>query len=94
MTEEQIKEIAIDQIYYYLNDSIKYTKFYIQENFNSAIILLMQNLKSYFGKNPNIKQYKLGEKQITYSDGGIKNVFNDIKGLLPKPTTKKAEVWF
>ncbi|MGL4570319.1 MAG: hypothetical protein ACRCVJ_04595, partial [Clostridium sp.] len=82
------------QIYYYLNNSTKYTKEYIQENFKSAITLLSINLKSYLTQNPNIKQYKLGEKQITYADGGIKNVFNDIKGLLPKPSISKAEVWF
>lgn len=93
MTYEQIKSIAIDQIYYYLNDTSKYTKEYIQENFQSAIIILSKNLESYFCQNRFITQYKLGEKQITYADVGIKNVFNDIKGLLPKPN-RKAEVWF
>lgn len=94
MTDNEIRDIAVDQIYYYLNDTKKYTRFYILENFNSAIILLTQNLKAYLNQNPSIKQYKIGEKQITYLDGGIKNVFNDIKVLLPKPTNKKAEVWF
>lgn len=93
MTDEQIKSIAIDQIYYYLNDTSKYTKEYIQENFQSAIIILSKNLESYFCQNRFITQYKLGEKQITYADVGIKNLFNDIKGLLPNPN-RKAEVWF
>ena len=57
MTDEQIKSIAIDQIYYYLNDTSKYTKEYIQENFQSAIIILSKNLESYFCQNRFITQY-------------------------------------
>lgn len=94
MTDEQIKSIAIDQIFYYLNDTSKYTKEYIQENFQSAIIILSKNLESYFCQNPNIKEYRLGEKSITYSNGGVKRLFNDVKGLLPHPKIKKVEVMF
>ncbi len=93
MTDEQIKSIAIDQIYYYLNDKSKYTKEYIQENFQSAILILSKNLESYFQQDRNITQYKLGEKQITYANKGIRFFVEEVKGLLPKPN-RKAEVWF
>lgn len=92
MIENQINNIAVDYIYYYLNNPSKYTKLYIQKNFESAIILLSKNLEAYCSQNPNIKQYKLGEKQITFSDGGLKRLFEDVKGLLPPPCKNKGVI--
>lgn len=86
--------VAVELIYNYLNNPSKYTKLYIIENFNLAITVLEESLKSYFGQNQGIASYKLGDKTVTYKDLSLNKFVNNIKELLPPPTPKKAVVLF
>ena len=86
--------IAVELIYNYLNNPSKYTKLYIIENFNLAITVLEESLKSYFQQNQSITSYKLGGKSITYKDLSLNKLVSNRKELLPSPKSKKAVVLF
>lgn len=88
MSEEEIKNIAIDSIYYYLNNTSIYTKKYIEENFNSAISILSENLKQYFQQNQSVKTLQQGQRSITYKDVTLNSFINEIKSLLPSPKSR------
>ncbi|MGL5328249.1 MAG: hypothetical protein ACRDD7_03200 [Peptostreptococcaceae bacterium] len=93
MTQQEYEELAIISIFNYLNDSFKYSKEYIKNNFNLQIKLLVENSKKLMElKVSGAKQLSQGDQSITFNDH-IESftISNDIKSLLPKP--KKFHVW-
>lgn len=85
--------VAIDAIYYYLNNPNIYTKKYIQENFNSAITILSKSLEEYYSINSAISIEKLGQEQVTYRNRTIQDLINTVKALLPAPILKGGVVF-
>lgn len=93
MTDEEIKDIAINLIFNYLNNASKYTESYIQENFQGAISIVIKNLKDYFATNGNIQSMQQGQRQVTYKNITLKSVLEEIKPLLPMARPKAGIVY-
>ena len=93
MNDADIRLIAIDSIFYYLNNPNKYSRDYISSNFTTAIFVLSAKLKEYFSCNGNIKSESLGQESVTYRDRTIEGLVLEIKGILPKPLPKGGVVF-
>lgn len=74
---------AITTIQNYLNNE-KYTKEYIEENFQDAIIAIVTN--AYETKNSNnIKSVTQGNRSVTYAENTAFYITDNIANLLPTP---------
>lgn len=74
---------AIAIIQNYLNND-KLTKEYIEENFQDAIIAIVEN--AYYAKDSkNIKSIAQGNRSITYAENTAFYITDDIANLLPTP---------
>lgn len=93
MSDKEINDIAINLIFNYLNDASKYTKFYIQENFQGAITILSKNLKDYFSINGSIQSMQQGQRNVTYKDVTINSLIQEIKPLLPMARPRAGIVY-
>lgn len=70
----------------YLNNST-FDDEYIQNNFQDAIIDIVVNAYNTKGKE-NIKSITQGARSVTYSDGTIFAISDNVKALLPTPYIK------
>lgn len=77
---------AIKTIENYLNNE-KFTKEYIEENFQDAIIAIVENAYN-LKDNKNIKSVTQGNRSVTYAENTAFYITNDIVNLLPKPYVK------
>lgn len=93
MSDKEINDIAINLIFNYLNDASKYTKSYIQENFQGAITILSKNLKDYFSINGSIQSMQQGQRNVTYKDVTINSLIQEIKPLLPMARPRAGIVY-
>lgn len=93
MSDEEIKKIAINLIFNYLNKASKYTESYIQENFQGAITIVSKNLKEYFATNGSIQSMQQGQRQVTYKNITLKSVIEEIKPLLPMARPKVGTLY-
>ncbi|MDU1053437.1 hypothetical protein [Clostridium baratii] len=93
MTDKEINDIAINLIFNYLNNASKYTKSYIQENFQGAITILSKNLKDYFSTNVSIQSMQQGQRNVTYKDITINSLIQEIKPLLPMARPRTGIVY-
>lgn len=93
MNDADLKLVAVDSIFYYLNDPKKYSKDYISSNFEIAIRILSNSIKEYMACNGNIKSETLGQESVTYRDKTIEGLVLDIKGILPTPKPKCGVVF-
>lgn len=85
--------MSIDIIFNYLNNTSKYTKSYIRENFQGVITILSKNLKDYFATNGSIQSMQQGQRQVTYKNITLKSVLEEIKPLLPMAKPKTGTVY-
>ena len=74
---------AITTIQNYLNNE-KFTKEYIEANFQDAIIAIVEN--AYHAKDSkNIKSKTQGNRSVTYAENTAFYITDDIANLLPTP---------
>ena len=74
---------AIKTIENYLNNE-KFTKEYIKENFQDAIIAIVGNAYN-LKDNKNIKSVTQGNRSVTYAENTAFYITDDIANLLPTP---------
>ncbi len=74
---------AVTTIQNYLNNE-KYTKEYIEENFQDAIIAIVTNAYETKSSN-NIKSITQGNRSVTYAENTAFYITDDIANLLPQP---------
>lgn len=70
----------------YLNND-KYTKEFIQNEFQEAIVCLVVNMLDKKGKE-NIKSTTQGSRSVTYTDTTSFSVTDEIANLLPTPSAR------
>lgn len=74
---------AVSTILSYVNNP-RFTKEYILETYEDAVILLVENI--YLTKDKKfISRYSQGKRSVTYSDEVFETIPAEVKNLLPSP---------
>lgn len=86
-TDSELKEMAVLAIFNYYNE--KYSKEYIQENFQLALKVLIENIRTSVTKPIGIKSVSQNGISVTYNEGSTGfNAYltSEVLSLLPKRT--------
>lgn len=84
LTEEQLEVIVVDSILKYLNNS-RFDDVYIENNFSSAIIVAIEEMKEQLKQPSNLSSLTEGSRSVTFKNVGIGTLSDNVKSLLPKP---------
>ena len=82
-TDEELKEMAVLAIFNYYDD--KYSKEYIQDNFQLALKVLIENIRTSVTKPQGIKSVSQNGISVTYNEGAGFNAYltEEVLSLLP-----------